>query len=53
MSVLVIALVVLLLLADSFIFFALGIACQTSKIVKTLRNQGWTIEPPKEQEEYR
>ena len=53
MSVLVIVLVVLLLLADSFIFFVLGITYQTSKTVKTLRNQGWTIEPPKDQEEYR
>ena len=53
MSVLVIVLVVLLLLADSLIFFIAGTAYTTGKTVKTLRDRGWTIELPKDREEYR
>lgn len=52
-SVLVIVLVVLLLLADSLIFFIIGAAYTTGKTVKTLRDRGWTMIPPKDQEEYR
>lgn len=52
MSVLVIVLVVLLL-ADSLIFFIIGAAYTTGKTVKTLRDRGWTMIPPKDQEEYR
>lgn len=52
-SVLVIVLVALLLLADSLIFFIIGAAYTTGKTVKTLRDRGWTMIPPKDQEEYR
>ena len=50
-SVLVIVLVVLL--PDSLIFFIIGAAYTTDKTVKTLRDRGWTMIPPKDQEEYR
>lgn len=51
-SVLVIVLVVLLLLADSLIFFIIGAAYTTGKTVKTLRDKGWSIEPPKDEDVY-
>ena len=48
LSILVIVLVVLLLVADAFIFFIVGYCLDAMKIVKALKEKGWTIEPPEE-----
>lgn len=46
LSVLVLVLVVVLLIADAFIFFLLGYCCNGKKIVEGLREKGWKVEPP-------
>ena len=52
MSVLVIVLVALLLPTVALIFFVAGTAYTTGKTVKMLRDKGWTIEPPKDEDVY-
>ena len=47
-AILIFFLVVALLIADAIIFYALGVVTDTMKIIKTLQDKGWTIEPPKE-----
>lgn len=39
-------LVVVLLIADAFIFFLLGYSFNGKKIVEGLREKGWKVEPP-------
>ena len=50
-TVLIFVLVVLLLAADAFIFFAIGTAYMTGKTIKKLREAGWSVEPPKNKKE--
>lgn len=45
-TILIAVLVLLLLAADAFIFFALGTAYMAGKTLKKLREDGWTVEPP-------
>ena len=46
LSILVFLLVVALLIVTAILSFAIGFGASADKIVKTLREQGWTIEPP-------
>lgn len=46
MSVLVIFLVALLLIADAFIFFVIGVSYSSKNFILKLKEKGWTIEPP-------
>lgn len=50
-AILIFVLVVLLLAADAFIFFAVGTAYMTGKTIKKLRDDGWTVEPPEGEED--
>ena len=50
-TILIAILVLLLLAADAFIFFAVGTAYMTGKTIKKLRDDGWTVEPPEKQKE--
>ena len=50
-TILIFVLVLLLLAADAFIFFAVGTAYMTGKTIKKLREDGWTVEPPEKQKE--
>lgn len=43
---LVFFLVVLLLLADAFVFFVVGLSIDTMYIINNLKKKGWTVEPP-------
>lgn len=46
LNVLVFVLVIVLLIADSFIFFLLGFCFNGKKIVEGLKEKGWKVEPP-------
>lgn len=46
LSVLVFVLVVVLLIADAFIFFLFGYSFNGKKIVEGLKEKGWKVEPP-------
>lgn len=46
MSILVIFLTILLLIADSLIFFTLGVMIDRKATVEKLKEKGWKIEPP-------
>lgn len=46
LSILVFLLVVALLIVTAILSFAIGFGASADKAVKTLREQGWTIEPP-------
>ena len=48
LSILIIMLVVLLLIADAFVFLIVGISIGMQDVVKRLKDKGWTIEPPGE-----
>ena len=50
-TILIAVLVLLLLAADAFIFFAIGTAYMTGKTIKKLREDGWTVEPPENEKE--
>lgn len=50
-TILIFVLVVLLLAADAFIFFAVGTAYMTGKTIKKLREDGWIVEPPENKKE--
>ena len=48
LSILIIMLVVLLLIADAFVFLIVGISIRMQDVVKRLKDKGRTIEPPEE-----
>lgn len=50
-TILIFVLVLLLLAADAFIFFAVGTAYMTGKTIKKLRDDGWIVEPPENKKE--
>ena len=48
LSILVIVLVILLLVSVALIFFVIGCFFGLEKTVKDLKDKGWTVEPPEE-----
>lgn len=46
MYILILCLVVGLLIADAVIFFLVGYATAGYKTIKSLKEKGWTINPP-------
>lgn len=50
MNIWVFGLVIALLIADALIFYVAGVSVDITKKLKSLKNQGWTIEPPKDAE---
>ena len=46
LSILVFLLVAALLIATAILFYAIGFGTSAKKAVVTLREQGWTVEPP-------
>ena len=48
LNVLVLILTAALLIAIALIFFIVGFTVAGCMIIKSLRNKGWTIEPPEE-----
>lgn len=46
LSILVFLLVGVLLIVTAIMFYSVGFGVSVAKAVKTLREQGWTVEPP-------